>query len=112
MARKSTTSTTTRFVPNPNLERELMRATFLEAPLKATADRVAAGARDIAPVDEGDYMRGITTYSGADGKSVLARVVGTDWKSGLIELATIGGVIYAPLRKAAERLGLRLSGRG
>lgn len=90
----------TRFVIDPTFLRKLARDPSLIPPLKEAADAAAGKARDIGPVDDGDYRDGIKVAVGADEHGVLARVNANDFKSHWIEFGTIDTPAFAPLRRA------------
>ena len=62
--------------------------------IKDEAERVAAIARRNAPVDEGDYVAGIEVRIRESGRRNVALVVGTDWKTMLVESKT-GNLVRA-----------------
>lgn len=62
------------------------------------ANAAAAIARRTAPVDSGDYQRGITVQTKKIGDRVSGLVVGNDWKTLLIESKT--GNLARALRAA------------
>lgn len=99
------TTTRTRFVPNPMLAQEVLRATMLLDDLQAIAENIAEQAVAIAPEDEGDYLRSIEAVSGFDARGVMARVNANDWKAALIEFGTTDTPVFAPIRRAADRYG-------
>lgn len=64
------------------------------------AEQAAAIARDLAPVESGDYRNGIE----ADGNMLNA----TDWKSHWIEWGSEHNPAHAVLRNAAAQVASRL----
>jgi hypothetical protein len=79
--------------------------------MEETAEEIADEARELAPVDEGDYIAGIEATGGTDSESAMGRVNANDWKSGLVEFGTGSPgptARYAPLRRAVQQLGLRI----
>jgi hypothetical protein len=68
----------------------------------AAAEKIAATARSTAPVDSGDYKRGIET-SGKYQDRYVGLVVGTDPKTMLIESKT--GNLARAVRQNVKRRG-------
>lgn len=94
-----------RFVPNRNLDRELKAQASYKLALKEVgAEPIAENARELAPVDEGDYRDGIQAT--VDGDEV--RVDAMDWKSNFIEFGTVDTPVFAPLARGARQAGARL----
>ena len=92
--------------------------------LMEVGEKVAAKARELAPVKTGAYRDSIVVDSpgarvagvpvGATGARTSYRVVAADNKAGWIEFGTGGQAptpAYAPLRRAAEASGLKLEAR-
>ena len=89
--------------------------------LMELGEKVAAKARELAPVKTGAYHDSIVVDSpgarvagvpvGATGARTSYRVVATDHKSGWIEFGTKDTPTFAPLRRAAEASGLTLEAR-
>ena len=100
----------TRFVPNKNGMDALARTTDMQKSMKEYSDSVAESARGIAPELSGDYVDGIESVGGVDNGMAIGRVNANDWKSALIEWGTTDTPTFAPLRKAAEQQGLKLTG--
>lgn len=94
-----------KFVPNRNLHRELQgQPEYVRGLYEAGAKPIAEIARELAPVDEGDYRDGIKAT--IDGNDV--RVDAFDWKSHFIEFGTVDTPVFAPLARAARQSGARL----
>lgn len=91
------------FIPNRGFARELKAERSYVEGMAAAAAPAAQNARDIAPVDEGDYRDGIRVT--IDGDEV--RIDAMDWKSGFIEYGTEDTPVFAPLRRGAEAAGLK-----
>lgn len=102
----------TRFVPDHDGMLAISRTVEMAKALDTFADYTASNARNLAPVDEGDYRNSIDTTSGVDGGVATARVNANDWKAGLIEFGTEDTPTFAPLRRGAEQAGLKLVDRG
>ena len=102
------------FHKNPLLEKELLAGDEMVEVLRVKARRGAILAKAIAPVETGDYQRGIIADAGLDERGeAKGRIIAKDWKSGFIEFGTIKTPARAILRRAAETLGLRYEdGRG
>jgi hypothetical protein len=94
------------FVPDKDGLEELAE----EADFSDLAEEIAAEARAIAPVEEGDYRDSIEVVS-ADGEEY---VVAKDWKAWWIEYGTVDTQTFATLRTAAKNRGLDVTeaGRG
>lgn len=99
-----------RFIPNmPNIKR-LKRTEDMQIYLGIRAEAGAEKARQIAPVDTGDYRNGITGQAGIDNFTAIGRISAADWKSGFIEFGTYKWPAHATLRLGAEASGLRVKG--
>jgi hypothetical protein len=85
-----------KFIPNPRFEYEFLRSLEAKEMVEDTTEAIAQRAKEIAPRDSGDYADGIKAEDG--------KVIGTDWKSHLIEWGTIKTPPFAPLRRAAEQI--------
>lgn len=70
-----------------NFFTELSQTPAVRAAVDATTEAIAKTARDSAPVDSGDYRRGITTASKLQ-KRYVGLVIASDPKSLLIESQT------------------------
>lgn len=100
-----------RFVPNPVAGAELARTPEMMAFLLAKATEAAEASKAIAPVRTGRYRAGI----GASVEPGRARINAFYFTSHWIEFGTgqPGPTpAFAPLRRGAEAVGLRLSGAG
>lgn len=75
---------------------ELGRSPKVVALVNQKRDQVAAAARAAAPVDSGDYKRGIVTRGKVEKRRYVGLVVATDRKSLLIESQK--GVLARALR--------------
>ena len=62
--------------------------------VKGKAEEVAGIAQSTAPVDDGDYRDGIVVRMKDSSRRSVALVVGTDWKTMLIEAKT-GNLVRA-----------------
>jgi hypothetical protein len=99
----------TTFKKNPLVEDQIRRSVEMERALRAQAEAAAAAAREMAPVDSGDYRDGIKADSDRD-PIARAAVVATDFKSHWIEFGTIRQPARAILRRACEAVGLTTIG--
>ena len=91
-----------------NLEQELHKLPSVETKVQATAEAIAARAREFAPVDTGKYKAGITVQKTNKRGSGIWRVLAKDQKSFWVEFGVpsrgiIGQFVF---RQAAESLGL------
>ena len=88
--------------------------TLLEEPIREVTEEIVDNAKGFSPVDEGDYRDGIEAEVGEDDGTVTGRANATDWKSGFIEFGTGAPAptqAYAPLRRGAEKAGLKVVAR-
>ena len=102
-----------KFTLNPQGVDELVREASLAAYLKQAAEQVAHTVEQRAPVETGDFRDSIEVLPVErthDGVSVT--VHSTDFAAHMIEFGSIHNPVYAPFRKAAAALGLRLTGGG
>lgn len=93
-----------------NLDELVAKLPEVKSSSHDAAQAIAAAARAIAPVDEGNYVDGIVTQSTPAGTRVLA----TDQKSAWIEFGIPSRGIPARfvLRRAVEAVGLSFKKRG
>lgn len=93
-----------------NLDDEVRKLPELIAASQDAAAAVAAAARALAPVAEGNYLDGITVQQTKAG----ARVLASDQKSAWIEFGIPSRGIPARfvLRRAVEAVGLKFKKRG
>ena len=113
------------FIPNPMGLAMIARSTTMETMLKGAAEAVAEVVRQIGPTDVGQepqnlafgeidpvpYVNQISVASGVKEGVVMARVNAGKFTSNWIEFGTgePGPTpAFAPLRRAAESVGLRL----
>lgn len=82
---------------------QLGRSPKVVALVNQKRDQVAAAARAAAPVDSGDYRRGIVTRGKIQKKRYVGLVVATDPKSLLIESQR--GVLARALRSISRGRG-------
>lgn len=81
--------------------------------MEIRAERIASAARDIAPVETGDYKAGIEAVSGIVDGVATGRVNARDFKSHWVEFGTVKQPARAVLRRAVDSVGLHLiGGRG
>lgn len=93
---------------NPLVEREIAALPTTAAEMGDRADKALEVAKVMAPVATGAYQRGLRSDSGVEDGKAKGRLVGTDWKSGLIEFGTEKTPAFATIRQAVESTGLRL----
>lgn len=98
----------TKFVPDRQAIGLLSRSREMLQVLEEKARDVASIAKGISPVLTSSYRDGIESTSGIDGGKGIGRVNANDWKSHFVEFGTSDTPTFAPLRKAAERSGLRV----
>lgn len=94
------------FLPNPLLDVELERELISSGAMKEPAEQIASTARDIAPVDTGEYQASIHVESDSSGTAVVA---GTDhgvW----VEWGTEDTPAFHVLTRAAETDGFEVGG--
>jgi hypothetical protein len=93
-----------------NLDELVAKLPELESSSHDAALAIAAAARALAPVDQGNYIDGIVTQKTPSG----TRVVATDQKSAWIEFGVPSRGIPARfiLRRAVEAVGLKFKKRG
>ena len=117
------------FIPNPMGIAMIARSTMMETMLKGAAEAIAVVVRQIGPSDVGNepqglgymgiraevdpvpYVNQISVASGVKEGVVMARVNADKFTSNWIEFGTgePGPTpAFAPLRRAAESVGLRL----
>ena len=96
------------FVPNPNFEEELRRASFVKEILDELAKEGAALYRDGVPVDEGDLRDSVFGDVQLTEDGFAGRIGATDWKAALVELGTSLLAPDGSLRRAVESIGLTL----
>lgn len=73
---------------NAQFFNEIMRSPAVQNMTRATAEKVLSAAQSTAPVDTGAYKAGLTiTVKKAKYRDVIL-VVGTDWKTMLVESKT------------------------
>lgn len=89
------------FIPDPNLDSNIRQMAEMTGARRAVADRMLNEARDLAPVRSGDYRNSLQVVT--DGGQVA--VVSDDWKAHWIEFGSINNEAFAPIRRAAERVG-------
>ena len=81
--------------------------------LNEVADRVVQGVESAAPERTGKFAGSITkTAPMPDRRGVQVTVYSTDWAAHLVEFGSVNNPAYAPFRRAASSLGLRLKGGG
>lgn len=78
----------TEFIPNPKFFESVLRQPGVERIVDEAGDRALAKARAGAPVDTGDYKRGLRKEHRESRYRRTVRVVGTDPKTMLIESKT------------------------
>lgn len=82
---------------------------FVDGTSKTAANLVASAARQLAPVRTGHYQRSIRTSVEVDAKGrPFGRVHADDIAAHIVEWGSVNNPAYAPLRRAAEALGLKL----
>ena len=82
-------STSSRFVPNPGFESEIIRDPSMAESLLPLAEQAAAVAKGLAPVRLGHYRDSIEGVAGArDDGIVVGRVLSDDFKANWIEKGT------------------------
>jgi len=79
---------------------EMARSASVDALVKSRADAVANEARATAPVDSGDYKGGIVVKKKKAKRRNVHLVIGTDWKTMLIEAKT--GNLVRALRRVGR----------
>ena len=78
----------------------ILRSSGVQALEKAAAERVLAAAKASAPVDTGDYKAGLRIEKAEAKHRTVYLVVGTDWKTLLIEAKL--GVLARALKSAGR----------
>lgn len=92
------------FIPNPGFLDDWMAEGDTIDGLVAVMESAAELARDVAPVDEGDYRDSIKVVAAGGAVFLMA----TDWKAAFIEWGTANNPVFAPLRRGVLGVGLRL----
>lgn len=96
------------YVPNPDFERELVRATFVALLLHELAEHGADLYRDGVPVAEGDLHDSIFSSVELTEDGYRGRIGATDWKAALVEFGTSLRAPDGSLRRAMESIGLTI----
>lgn len=104
-----------RYKPNPNLARMLVRTPQMIETLKVRAEEVADAVREIAPVGKSKpgehYVDQIEAVAGLENGQATGRVNANKFTAGFLEFGTIHNRPFAILRRALESLGLSVHGR-
>lgn len=102
-----------RVVPSPTIEKLLSRDIGVGRALMVRAVASANRAKELAPVLSGDYRNGIEAAGPGIGPhgTMVARVIGKDFKSGWIEFGTSRIGAQACLRRGCEAIGLKFTSR-
>jgi hypothetical protein len=96
------------FIPNLAGIAELGRSKGVLNAMVENAERAAAEARSIAPVDSGDFQDSIHVEVSSEGNQPEAQVVaGVDYAV-YVELGTSDTPTFATLRRGSEAAGLKL----
>lgn len=94
------------FSVNPLLEKELLKDPEYDDMLKKTTEDVKRVAESIAPSGRtGNYGKSFVVYKDGD-HWVLGN---TDFAAHIVEWGSVYNPAYAPLRRAVQTVGLRLS---
>lgn len=95
------------FIPNPVGIAKIAHGKEMKDFVNGEAERVAARAREIAPVHTGDYRDSLhTTTAEETADSVRATVYSDDWKWGFVEFGTIHNPAHHVLERAVNDSGL------
>jgi hypothetical protein len=97
---------------NSNLMNELHKFPEVESAAKEVADAIAARAKEMAPVDSGNYQTGISSEPSNKKNSGVWRVISRDQKSSWIEFGTSTRPGEFVIRSAAESLGYKFKKKG
>lgn len=82
---------------------------FIAGTSKTAANQLASAARQVAPDRTGHYKRSIRTSTEVDEHGrPFGRVHADDIAAHLIEWGSVNNPAYAPLRRGAEQLGLKV----
>lgn len=104
---------TVKFTPNHAGIDAVIRGAGVRALLDAAASNVVSAVEDRAPRRTGTFAGSITkTHAGLVPRGVGITVYSTDWAAHLVEFGSMNNPAYAPFRRAASALGLRLTGEG
>lgn len=93
-----------RFAFNTRVIPQLMNHPNLRHVLKDMAEFVAEEAREIAPVDEGDYRDSLDSTVIFEDGMTKGIAFSDDYKALLVEFGTVDTPAFAPLRRALDRL--------
>jgi hypothetical protein len=97
-----------KFVPNPLGTKLLARTPEMQAFMKLKADAAVEVAKQLAPVESGDYKDGIQSHEGVYEGKAAASIAGHDYKTLWIELGTSEHAAEAILRRSVESVGVRI----
>jgi len=92
---------------NSNLMNDLHQFPVVVTGAQDAAEQIAERAREMAPVDTGNYRDGIRAERSNKQTSGVWRVVATDQKSSWVEFGTFKDPGQFVLRQAAESLGFK-----
>lgn len=94
------------FIPNPAMQAELEGNPLMVEAMKSRAEQGAEAAKNLAPVETGDYRDSIQADAGIEDGAAKGRVVATDFKAGWIEFGTVQHDAHAPIRRGVESIGV------
>lgn len=94
---------------SPTLERDLHKFPTVQSQVQAAAEAIAQRAREMAPVETGQYKAGILVQKTNKSGSGIWRAVATDQKSFWVEFGVPSRGIPGKFvfRNAVESLGLK-----
>lgn len=98
---------------NPNLERDLNKLKAVDDKVQAAARAIAERARQLAPVDTGEYRDKITVQKSNKSNSGIWRVISTAQEAFWVEFGVPSRGIHGQFvfRRAVESLGLKWAKR-
>lgn len=100
---------TAKFVPDKPAIAAIGRLQTVVDDCAEVAADIADDASKAVPVDTGALREGYTSESGVEDGEALGRAIGNDFKAGFYEFGTQNVPALAPLRRAAEGLGLEVT---
>jgi Bacteriophage HK97-gp10, putative tail-component len=95
------------FVLNPAAGDELAASQRCRDGLREIGEQYAAAVRAAAPVESGDYRDSVEVVD----RGGVVSVVLSDLAAHLVEFGSVNNQPYAPVRRAALAIGLRLIDR-
>lgn len=102
-----------RYIENPGIMDDISRLPKVVSAIKSKAEAAKTIAQAIAPVNTGDYKRGIEMDVAVNDRGyTMGRVIASDWKSLWIEFGTSKGFpAHAVLRRAVRAVGGKVTNK-